>query len=123
MQYAYDEAVELGRGGMAVVYSARKHGSGDVVALKRPLPYPETRADERLRREIQALTLVDHPNVMPVLDHGEDEDGDPWYAIPLADYSLSKYWDEYPFREDAKTVCTDVLEDICSGLGAMHPAG
>lgn len=122
MDYIYDEAVELGRGGMAVVYEATRPGSADVVALKRPLPYPGTLAAERLAREIKALTAVDHANVMPVLDYG-DEGGEPWYAMPKADTSLSKHWEEDPAHVDAETICADVLADLCAGLGAMHEAG
>lgn len=122
MDYEYDETTELGRGGMAVVYSARKKGSNAVVALKRPLPYPGTDADKRLAREIKALTAVDHPNVMPVLGHGVDEANEPWYAMPKADYSLIDYWESAP-TVDAEALCFEVLEDICAGLGAMHHAG
>lgn len=76
MDYVYDEQQELGRGGMAVVYVATKAGVSESVALKCPLPFED--APARLKREIEALTAVDHPRVIPVLEHGVDDDGDPW---------------------------------------------
>jgi hypothetical protein len=105
---------------MAVVYSATRKGSSSVVALKRPLPYPGINADRRLAREIRALTAVDHPNVMRVLDHGVDA-GEHWYTMPKADYSLSDYWESASIVT-AEALCSEVLDDICAGLGAMHEA-
>lgn len=121
MEYAYDEEVELGRGGMAVVYEATHPDRPGTLALKRPLPFPH--AGERLRREIEALTRVDDPNVMPVVDHGVDGEGQPWYAMPLALGSLKALWEAGTLGTDAETVCLDVLEDVCAGLGAIHAAG
>jgi serine/threonine protein kinase len=122
VDYQYDAtADELGRGGMAVVYHASRPSATDSVALKRPLPWPQ--AAERMRREIEALTAVNHPHVMPVIEHGVDEAGEPWYAMPLAAGSLKKLWEGGQLGSDPERVCLEVLEDICSGLGAMHAAG
>ena len=122
MQYLYDEENdELGRGGMAVVYAASHPDFTGVVALKRPLPWPQ--AADRLRREIEALTAVDHAHVMPVLAHGVDDDGEPWYTMPLAMGSLKNLWEDGRLGDDAEAVCSDVLDGISSGLAAMHEAG
>jgi len=118
--YDYDETAPLGRGGMAVVYRATSKDSKAIVALKRPLPWPQ--ADDRLRREIEALTAVTHDNVMPVRDHGVDEAGKPWYTMPVAEGSLKSLWESGRLGSDAEVVCRDVLQDICAGLGAMHDA-
>jgi serine/threonine protein kinase len=64
----------LGQGGMGVVYKARHRQQGLAVALKM-LP-PSLARDRKLvlrfRREIHAAALVDHPNVVAVLDASED---------------------------------------------------
>jgi len=106
---------------MAVVYAAKKVGGDAVIALKRPMPWPN--CDERLMREIDVLRQLDHPHVMPILDHGLDEDGRPWYAMPRARGSLQDLWESGALGNDAQAVCTDVLDEVCSGLGAMHEAG
>ena len=116
----YQELGELGKGGMAVVYTARLNKSSPIVALKRPLPWPT--CDERLRREIDVLTTLDHPHVMPVLDHGIDDEGKPWYVMPRGRGSLGALWEAGELGDDAEAVCVDVLEEVCAGLGAMHDA-
>ncbi|MEZ4321789.1 MAG: serine/threonine-protein kinase [Myxococcota bacterium] len=77
---------ELGRGGMGVVWRARQLGLGRIVALK--VLSLELAADpvarDRFRREIQALARSDHPNVVRVLSHGE-EDGQLYYAMEYVD--------------------------------------
>jgi len=64
----------IGRGGMGVVYRAVQTGLERVVALK--VIAPELLDDEDVRRrflsEARAAASVDHPNVIPVHDAGED---------------------------------------------------
>lgn len=80
---------ELGRGGMAVVCAARDLRDGREVAIK--LLYPDlARAvgGERFLREIQILSRLSHPNILPLLDSGAIELLPglpvPWYTMPLA---------------------------------------
>ena len=65
----------LGRGGMGVVYRARHTAFERPIALK--LIAPEFAADpsfrHRFERELQIATSLDHPNIVPVYDAGEDE--------------------------------------------------
>ncbi|MEA2440713.1 MAG: hypothetical protein QOH76_2137 [Thermoleophilaceae bacterium] len=69
------EAV-AGRGGMGVVYLARQVALDRAVALK--LITPELARDEAFRarfaRESRIAASLDHPNVIPVYEAGEDED-------------------------------------------------
>src|SRR5215212_6995243 len=69
------EAV-AGRGGMGVVYRARQIALDRPVALK--LIAPELAADEgfrrRFARESRIAASLDHPNVIPVYEAGEDGD-------------------------------------------------
>lgn len=71
----------LGRGGMGVVYRATHRGSGRRVALK-TVNAPNEFAFASLRREIHALSKVNHPGIVRVLDQGV-HDGLPWYAMEL----------------------------------------
>lgn len=64
----------LGRGGMAVVYVAEHERLKRKVALK--VLSPEIAADETFRRrfvaESERLASVDHPNIIPIYEAGED---------------------------------------------------
>jgi pSer/pThr/pTyr-binding forkhead associated (FHA) protein len=66
----------VGRGDMGVVYGAEELSLQRRVALK--LILPEHSLEERFRRRFQRESMVaaaiDHPNVIPILDAG-DEDG------------------------------------------------
>jgi serine/threonine protein kinase/tetratricopeptide (TPR) repeat protein len=82
----YQILEEIGRGGMGVIYRARQQHSGRIVALKRVLGFhsdsPETLA--RFRREAEAASLLDHPNILPIYEVGESEDGLPFFAMKFA---------------------------------------
>lgn len=75
---AFQIVGEIGRGGMAVVYRARRVTDGIVqdVAIKvlaRSLASSDARA--RFRRERQILAASDHPGMARLLDGGETEEG------------------------------------------------
>jgi serine/threonine protein kinase len=65
----------LGRGGMAAVYLAEDSRLKRKVALK--ILSPELAADDAFRRrfvdESEQLASVDHPNIIPVYEAGQDE--------------------------------------------------
>ncbi len=65
----------VGAGAMGTVYRARHVALDRLVAIK--VLADDLRADpvagERLRREAQAASLIQHPNVVQVLDFGEDQ--------------------------------------------------
>ncbi len=73
---------QLGRGGMATVFLAHDLKHDRPVALK--VLDPEvavTVGPERFLREIQVTARLDHPNILPVFDSGEDG-GRLWYTMP-----------------------------------------
>ena len=65
---------ELGRGGYSVVYQARDHAVGNDVAVKVLVPPPISahEARERMRREVQAIRGLRHPNLVGVHDFYDD---------------------------------------------------
>jgi serine/threonine protein kinase/Tfp pilus assembly protein PilF len=82
----YEILEELGRGGMGVIYRARQRHSRRIVAVKRVLSYHadsrETLA--RFRREAQAAASLDHPNILPIYEVSESEDGLPFFSMKFA---------------------------------------
>ena len=71
----------LGRGGMGIVYRAEPMNGGAPVAVKTLRRTDRARLDA-MRREIRALSRLQHPGVVRLLDDGAD-DGRPWYAMDL----------------------------------------
>ena len=74
----YERVARLGRGGMGVVDLGRRE-DGTEVALKRLTLHGSTediaRARQRIEREAEVLTRLDHPNIvelLEVMDDGED---------------------------------------------------
>lgn len=65
---------EVGRGGTATVYRARRESDGEVVALKLLLAELAGDVDfkHRFSREARILTQLQHPHILPVLDFGEE---------------------------------------------------
>src|SRR5258705_13237218 len=82
----YQILEEIGRGGMGVIYRARQRHSRRIVALKRVLSYhadsQETLA--RFRREAQAAASLDHPNILPIYEVSECDDGLPFFSMKFA---------------------------------------
>lgn len=113
---------ELGRGGMAYVFSARRRSDDADVAIK--VIRPEIAVGlghDRFQREISVLTPLRHPHIFPLLETGAVG---PYlyYTMPCAtDGSLK----ERLLQEQRLTV-PDVLElaaQIGSALGYAHQQG
>src|SRR5207253_8803404 len=71
---------QVGRGGLGAVYRAIDSRSGDTVALKLLPPGSDPVALVRLEREFGALRALQHPNIVRVLELG-DEAGIPRLSV------------------------------------------
>ncbi len=81
---AYEVLGRLGRGGMGVVYRARQHSLGRVVALKMLRDDAFATQDDRARFRREAVTVAgfQHAHIVPVHDFGEDA-GRPYFSMEL----------------------------------------
>src|SRR5581483_9220927 len=72
----YQLAELIGRGGMAVVYKALQPSLHRYVAVKVLSPYlmQEEEFRTRFQREAETVARLDHPNILPVYDYGQQDD-------------------------------------------------
>jgi serine/threonine-protein kinase len=112
-----------GRGGMGIVYRATQLSLGRPVALK--LIAPEHAADsdfrERFQRESRMAAAIDHPNVIPVYEAGE-EDGRLYLVMRwVAGTDLHKLIRDTGRLNPLRAA--DIVCQVAGALDAAHTAG
>src|SRR6476661_8336015 len=61
------------QGGMAMVYKARQASLDRYVAVKVLFDHPDPQFAARFQREARAIAQLQHPNILPVYDYGEQD--------------------------------------------------
>jgi serine/threonine protein kinase len=84
---------ELGVGGMGAVYLARQKSLNRVVAIKVMNPHIAREAgfSERFTREAQTSARLEHPNIVPIYDYGQ-EDGYVYLVMRLLNGGSLTEW-------------------------------
>ncbi|HLJ26856.1 MAG TPA: protein kinase [Candidatus Angelobacter sp.] len=117
---SYEIIRQLGRGGMGEVYLARDSGLGRKVALK---ILPRSLADnpeliERLRREAQTASALNHPNILTIFEFGQQGD---------VQYIVTEFVEGTELRELIGRLSTaeilDYAHQIAQALAAAHSVG
>jgi tetratricopeptide (TPR) repeat protein len=71
----------LAVGGMGTICRAYDNVLHRLVAIK--TPRDETTSRKRFAREVQILSQLNHPAIVPVLDAGKQSDDSPYFVMPL----------------------------------------
>lgn len=114
----------IGKGGMAVVYKAEDLLLGATVAIKMLLSHVEEDDSmvERFIREAKASSRVMHPNLMKLLDYGEDEHGSPFLVVEyLPGKSLASLQKEQNVLGVNNTI--HIFAQITEAVSAAHGKG
>ncbi len=117
----------IGTGGMGTVYEAEDESLGRRVALKLqredgPEATSKARA-ERFLREARITAMLEHPNIVPVLEVGELEDGVPYYTQRLVSgMTLAKALAAAPDLAARLALLPHFL-DLCHAIAYAHGRG
>ena len=119
----YEILEQIGCGGMGVIYRARQRHSRRIVAVKRVLSY---RADshealERFRREAQAVASLDHPNILPIYEVSESEDGLPFFSMKFAENGSLQ--ENAPSLRNAPRKCVQLMAKVARAVEYAHSRG
>ncbi|HWX17273.1 MAG TPA: protein kinase [Chthoniobacterales bacterium] len=119
----YEILDEIGRGGMGVIYRARQRHSRRIVAVKRLLSYHASSHEglERFRREAQAVASLDHPNILPIYEVSESEDGLPFFSMKFA--TGGSLHDAAPFLRNEPRKCVQLVAKIARAVEFAHGRG
>src|ERR1043166_6383792 len=119
----YEILEQIGCGGMGVIYRARQRHSERIVAVKRVLSY---RADshgalQRFRREAQAVASLDHPNILPIYEVSESEDGLPFFSMKFAEKGSLQ--ENAPSLRNAPRTCVQLMAKVARAVEYAHSRG
>lgn len=119
----YEILEEIGRGGMGVIYRARQRHSRRIVAVKRMVSYHADSREtlERFRREAEAAASLDHPNILPIYEVGQGEDGLPFFSMKYAaGGSLQKA--SHALRNRPRE-CVELMTKVARAVQYAHERG
>jgi TolB-like protein/tRNA A-37 threonylcarbamoyl transferase component Bud32 len=119
----YEILEQIGCGGMGVIYRARQRHSRRIVAVKRVLSY---RADshgalQRFRREAQAVASLDHPNILPIYEVSESEDGLPFFSMKFAEKGSLQ--ENAASLRDQPRKCVQLMAKVAHAVEYAHSRG
>lgn len=117
----YQVIQEVGHGGMATVYRARTPGGEDVaIKILLPIVAQDKKFRTRFAREITILRDLKHPNIVPILDHGQI-DGRPYIVMPYSKHGTLQ--DELGNGALGPRRSARVVSGIAAALSHAHSRG
>jgi TolB-like protein/tRNA A-37 threonylcarbamoyl transferase component Bud32/Tfp pilus assembly protein PilF len=119
----YEILEEIGRGGMGVIYRARQQHSRRIVAVKR-IPADQVDSREtlaRFRREAEAVASLDHPNILPIYEVSESEEGLPFFSMKFATGGSLRT--AAPTLRKHPRQCVRVMAKVARAIAHAHGKG
>src|SRR5205814_2186697 len=119
----YEILEEIGRGGMGVIYRARQRHSRRIVAVKRVLSYHADSHETlmRFRREAEAVASLDHPNILPIYEVNESEDGLPFFSMKFAEKGSLR--ENAASLRDEPRKCVQLMAKVAHAIEYAHSRG
>jgi len=115
---------ELKRGGFGIVYLARDqqlHSRPVVVKVLLEDAYQSDYVVQKFRQEIEALSRLDHPGVVGIIDSGELANGKPFIVMQYVDgVTLRSVMTAEGMDLDR---CADLIKQMGRALTAAHEKG
>jgi serine/threonine protein kinase/WD40 repeat protein len=114
---------QIGEGGFGIVYIADQETPvRRQVALKIVRPGMDTREIlARFKTELEALSLMDHPNIARVLDAGATETGRPYFVMELVrGVPITEYCDQNQLSVHARL---GLFVQVCHAVQHAHQKG
>jgi serine/threonine protein kinase len=112
----------IGQGGMTTVYKALDIVRNETVAIKALSPYiaQDPRFRSRFEREVELLLELKHPNIVPILDYG-DESGYGYIVMPFM--PLGTLHDRLATGNITPQEGAQIIDDIAQALDFAHQHG
>src|SRR6476620_4413767 len=119
----YEILEEIGRGGMGVIYRARQQHSRRIVAVKRVLSHQVNSHETlvRFRREAEAVASLDHPNILPIYEVSESEEGLPFFSMKYATGGSLRA--AAPALRVEPRVCVRLMSKVARAIAHAHGKG
>jgi tRNA A-37 threonylcarbamoyl transferase component Bud32 len=112
----------IARGGQSAIYEAELADERVAVKVRYAARERTPEASERLRREAIAISRLDHPNVVRLLESGETADGNPWLAMELLEgESLAELLTRVGTLSEAEILA--IMKPVCEALTEAHRKG
>jgi serine/threonine-protein kinase len=119
----YEILEEIGRGGMGVIYRARQQHSRRIVAVKRIFAHDVNSHETlvRFRREAEAVASLDHPNILPIHEISESEEGLPFFSMKFATGGSLRV--AAPALRNKPRECVRLMAKVARGIAYAHSKG
>lgn len=116
----------LGTGGNASVYAAHDEKSGRDVAIKILPEDFDASVLSRFKQETKALSRLNHPNIVPILDIGSEGETH-YYVMELVNGQTLRELLETRRKEGPRALSPEeglrIARDICAALACSHEEG